>query len=134
MNVEKIDYYVSKVPKELDSMIFATLYNKNYCQSLTHSDSLMTTWDGDYFCMIYKFEGQSERIITYVPPNLTDSLVVFHAYLESLIKKSNNYPTKPFDIDQYIKKYKNIIIDDNPLAPPLSKDTIFIYYKNPNPS
>jgi hypothetical protein len=130
LNVEETNYYISKAPKGLDSMIYHTLYNKKYSQSYTHSDGLEPyIWDGDYFCIIYKFKEQSERVITYIPPNLTGSLIVFQEYLDSIRKTTKFYPTKPFDIDHYMIKYKNIILDHNPLAPPLLIDTSFIRYK-----
>jgi len=125
MVTERTDYYKSKAPRELEEMIYRFLLNKKFSQS--YKDSIepkrLVHYDTDWYCIIYKFENQPEKIITYRPHTITDSLKTFVEQLESYKKLNSFEPQKPFDIEYFIEKYKKIIVEGIPLAPPPCPDS-----------
>ncbi|MEK7184831.1 MAG: hypothetical protein AAB683_01700, partial [Patescibacteria group bacterium] len=131
--VKNTDYYKTIAPKELDSLIYHFLYNKSYSQSYKDTNRhSVNIYDGDYYCIVYKFENQPEQIITYLPFTITDSLKTFVEQIESYKKLKSFEPQKPFDTEYFLEKYKEIIVAKNPLAQrPLTDSTLMVRYKPP---
>jgi len=133
--VDSIEYFKSKAPSDLDSLIYHYLFNNNFAQSYSLNKDSICLYHGDHYCIIYKFENQPERIIAYLPFTITDSLKVFTEKLESYKKLKSFERQKPFNTDYYIEKYRKIIVDGNPLAPrpwPDSLEKPKIKYITPN--
>lgn len=133
----KTDYYKSKAPKELKEMIYQFLLNKHYSQSYKESvePNRMIIHHSDCYCIIYKFENQPERIISYHPYTITDSLKTFVEQVKSYKNLSSFAPQEPFDTKYFIEKYKKKILDGIPLAPPPCPDSIkqaIVKYRNPS--
>jgi hypothetical protein len=128
---KKTDYYQSKAPDSLKQLIIKCLYDKTFRTNYPNPYPIGTmTFDGDYYCIIYKFKNQPEHIINYLPFSITDSLRFFTDYLEKFKPPEMSDIQEPFDNKRFIEKYRDIIIGDNHLAPqPIQFDPEVKYEK-----
>jgi len=124
--LEKTDFFYDTISDTLRNLIFKNLYKKTFPQTLPSTDTLLGNFvgDGDYTCIIYKFKNEPEHIINYLDISTPDSLKDFIKYVERLPKRQTYRPYKEFDIKSLIKKYRQIIVGNNPLAPAPAPDSI----------
>lgn len=117
-NSKQIEYYDLSTNDSIAEMIFKNLYKKTFSNCMIGQP---TIYDGDFYCLIYKFENEPEHIINYLPFAVSDSLMIFVDYLEKITKVKTSKQTKPFDINSDLIKYKYTIIECFPPAPPPSE-------------
>jgi hypothetical protein len=125
------DYFISSSPDSLRKFIFDFLYSKTYPIYFKDDTNRLFTYDGDYYCIIYKFTNQPEQILNYLPFNVPDSLKRFTEYLENLVNLNSYLKTDSFDRTSLINKYRDIIIKTGRMAPPPAPDGVVIKYVPP---
>ncbi len=125
------DYFKSVSPDSLRGLIIENLYGKNFpvCFQKNFDGS---TYDGDDYCIIYKFRNDSEHIINYMPYSIPDSLRHFTTFIENLLNISTYNTSDSFDRISILNKYRNIIIPCFPLAPPPAQGENQVKYTAPN--
>jgi hypothetical protein len=115
---ERTDYFVAPAPDSLKQMIYNYLFDRKYAQYYKDQQNSGMVYDGDYYCIIYKFQNHPEQIINYLPHTILDSLKHFTDYISNLKNLKTFKTQKSFDINYLIDKYRLLIVDDNHLAPP----------------
>jgi len=114
-NAKQVEYYDSSINDSIADMIFKNFYKKSFSSCMIGQPSI---YDGDFYCIIYKFENEPEHLINYLPYAISDSLKIFMDYLEKTTKNRTNNQTKPFDISSNLIRYKGTIVECFPPAPP----------------
>ncbi|HAH55740.1 MAG TPA: hypothetical protein DCM02_10805 [Flavobacterium sp.] len=113
--IKQVEYFESPKNDSLSGLIFKNFYKKTFSQCIIGEP---TIYDGDFYCIIYKFENEQEHFINYLPFAISDSLKSFVDYLERLVEMSTNKRANPFDINSELIQYKDSIIDCFPPVPP----------------
>ncbi|HNW69803.1 MAG TPA: hypothetical protein PKI01_05345 [Bacteroidales bacterium] len=133
----KTKYYSIKSPDSLRQLIFTNLHLKKYptCfEDRIDQKNFPIIYDGDCFCIIYKFSDGAEQIINYEPYNVPDSLRSFTDYLEKIKKFSSFERIDSFNSTGWIDKYRDIIISCFPIIshetnvefkPPVIVDSVY---------
>lgn len=111
------EYYINKAPDSLSEFIIKNLYLKKIKNCYTHVGNLPYIYDGDNYCIIFKFENSAEQMFNYDPNLIPDSLRRFTDYIERLSKSKSFAKTDSFDRTSLIQKYRDIIITCGGLAP-----------------
>jgi len=125
------EYFTKNAPDSLKSIIFKNLYLKQFPPCFEDRDSIPHIYDGDLYCIIYKFSNDVEHIINYKPFTIPDSLREFTNYLEKLAEMKNYEKRDSFDRSSLIEKYRDLIIPCGPLAPPPAPNNAQVKYVAP---
>ncbi len=126
--VKQVEYYDSSINDSIGDMIFKNFYKKSFSNCLIGQPSI---YDGDFYCVIYKFENEPEHFINYLPFAISDSLKIFMDYVEKATKNRTNKPTKPFDISSNLIRYKDTIVECFPPAPTPAEIEQKVNFKKP---
>jgi hypothetical protein len=126
------EYYISKSPDSLKSLIIKNLYLKKFSPCYpTSEDTRPYIYSGFNYCIIYKFKDQPEKILNYIPPAVPDSLTKFIDYLKQLPNLKSYTTTQPFDNASLFNEYRYKIISCGPISPPPAPDSIKVKYIAP---
>jgi hypothetical protein len=126
------DYYKSVAPDSLRGLIIENLHGKSFPICLNKLGNGIV-YDGDNYCIIYKFSNDSEHIINYIPGAIPDSLRCFTDYVENLTKISSYSIFDSFDRTCILNKFSDRIIPCFPLAPPPAPpDENHVIYRTPD--
>lgn len=125
------DYYITFAPDSLRNLIVKNLYTRKFPDCFSFNNSLPNVYDGLDYCIIFKFNNQSEQIINYNPTTIPDSLRRFTEYLENLVNLNSYSMIDSFDRISLINKYRDNIIKCGPLAPPPVPEDKKIHYMTP---
>lgn len=108
-------FFQSPAPENLHDKIIKQLQGKIFPTCFKIIEEKLDMYDGDYYCIIYKFENETEQILNY-REHIPDSLITFTKYLEEDLAKMNSFKsTKPFDYESEIQKYKKLIVTCFPM-------------------
>jgi hypothetical protein len=121
-------YYINKAPDSLSELIIKNLYLKKIQNCYTYVGNSPYIYDGDYYCIIFKFENSEEQMFNYDPNLISDSLRGFTDYIERLSRSKSFAKIDSFDRTSLIQKYRDIILSCGGLAPgppPLKEKTKF---------
>jgi len=130
-------YYSIKSPDSLRELIFTNLHLKKYptCfEDEIDQKSIPIMYDGDCYCIIYKFSDGAEQIVNYDRYNVPDSLRGFTNYLEKIKKFSSFEKTDSFNSTGWIDQYQDIIFSCFPViqqtkgvefVPPVVVDSVY---------
>lgn len=107
-------HYEAVAPDSVKIYIFQLLYKKKFPVCCSSDENKTVIYDGNYFSVIYQFEGDSEKIINFYPFQLPDSLRKCTKYFESISYSKNFSTTDSFDTYKYLKKYNQKILQCMP--------------------
>ena len=123
-------YFITNAPDSLGDLIIKNLYSKKFPNSFEDKGE-PHIYDGDFYCIIYKFNNGNEQILNYKPFTIPDSLRKFTDYLEKLTQLTSFVKTDSFDRKSLIDKYRDLIIPCGPLSPPSAPITDQVKYVTP---
>jgi hypothetical protein len=102
------DYYIIHVPDSLHNLLYDNLYGKEYNEYYRHDWSKgPSLYDGNIYCLIYKFSNQSERIINYITDELPSDLLPLVLSIENLAKTTHRHSGSSFPLKQVVNRYRN---------------------------
>ncbi len=106
MRPNQTEYFEYSINDSISELIFKNLYKKRIPRCLIQKQPRI--YDGDFYCLIYKFENEKEHIINYDLDEPSDSLRSFLAVIEK-IAMTTNTKIAPFDIDSELLHYRDSI-------------------------
>ena len=107
MKPNQTEYFEYSINDSISELIYNNLYKKKFPRCLLHEQPMI--YDGDFYCLIYKFENEPEYILNFDDIEPSDSLKSFKQVIEKLAMSANK-KIAPFDIDSELLYYKDSII------------------------
>jgi hypothetical protein len=107
MRSKQSEYFEYTVNDSLSELIYANLYKKSIPRCLIQKQPRI--YDGDFYCLIYKYENEPEHVINYDLIVPKDSLRSFLEEIEK-IAMSAHKKVSPFDVKSDLMHYKDSIL------------------------
>ena len=118
ITLKPTEYYCEYASQEFEITLNQSLFKKKYSLYYT-TEPENCIFDGDFYCIIYKFSNNTEKIINYEPSLLPDSLKKLAKILSILANKNWTIKTESFDVTSIVEKNKNILINACPYWAPV---------------
>jgi hypothetical protein len=94
------------------------LYKKKLLNCFKYDGESAHIYDGEFYCIIFKFNDGTEQMFSYEPDLLPDSIKKLSVYLDGLSKIKTCVKVDSFDRTSLVNKYRDIITSCQPLCPP----------------
>jgi hypothetical protein len=121
-------FYNCSISDTLKELILRNFHGNLYPEYLKSDTVRPCIYDGFGYSIIYKYINQPERITTYIPCDLSDSIILLTEMLEEIVRKGGKRTLDTFPINEMINKYRHsIFYYSPPPPPPLENDSIVKY-------
>jgi hypothetical protein len=121
------NFYNYSISDSLKELIRRNFHGNLYPEYLKGDTTRPCAYDGFGYSIIYKYANQPERITTYIPCQISDTIILLTEMLEEIVRNGGKQTLDTFPINNMINKYRHSIFFYYPPPPPHENDSIVKY-------
>jgi hypothetical protein len=123
------DFFSISVSDSLRELIYHNFQGNEFPEYYRQNSkkNLMYNYDGNIFCIIYKFSNKPARIMNYIPYEVPNRLLPLIEMLKTLSEREPTQVGAKFPIIDIVNKYRHSMFYFIDILPPLPPDSTTRY-------